>query len=326
MIRKRSIPWIHRYSRFIIGAIASIGAALTGYLTITKLTGGEVGCAINTSATTGSCTDVLSSPYATVFGLPLTLFGLLAYLSMIAFALSPYIINPESDHDLRNKLEHWTGLFLLIGSTAMMIFSAYLMYVLFGKIQAVCYYCIGSALFSLSLFLLTVFGRTWEDFGQLVFTSVIVAFITFMGTLGIYAPLNNPAIAEGKIIIPLPQQSELIPGKGWEVKTKSGESEIELAQHLRENDIKMYGAYWCPHCYEQKALFGKEAFAEVEYIECEADGENAQPQVCQAAGIQSYPSWEIDSKVEPGRLSLEELAAVSNYEGPTNFQYALPTR
>ena len=64
----------------------------------------------------------------------------------------------------------------------------------------------------------------------------------------------------------------------------------------------------------------------MEYIECEADGENAQPQVCQAAGIQSYPSWEIDSKVEPGRLSLEELAAVSNYEGPTNFQYALPTR
>jgi uncharacterized membrane protein len=95
MRRKRSIPWIHRYSRFIIGAIASMGAALTAYLTITKLTGGEVGCAVNASATTGSCTDVLSSPYATVFGLPLSLFGLLAYLAMITFALSPYVINPE---------------------------------------------------------------------------------------------------------------------------------------------------------------------------------------------------------------------------------------
>lgn len=326
MRRKRSIPWIHRYSRFIIGAIATMGAALTAYLTITKLSGGEIGCAVNASATEGSCTDVLSSPYATVFGLPLSLFGLLAYLAMIVFALSPYIINPENNRDLRNKLDHWTGLFLLIGSTAMMVFSGYLMYVLFGKIQAVCYYCIGSALFSLSLFLLTVFGREWEDSGQIIFTSVIVAFITFMGTLGIYSPLNDPAVAEGKILVPPAQPSAMIPGKGWKVPTKSGEAEIALAQHLSENEITMYGAYWCPHCYEQKALFGKEAFAEIDYIECDPEGEKAQPQACQAAGVRSYPSWEIDGQLQPGRIPLEELAELSNYEGLTEFQYALPTR
>ncbi|MGK7928272.1 MAG: vitamin K epoxide reductase family protein [Spirulina sp.] len=326
MKRKRSIPWIHRYSRLIIGAIASTGAVLTAYLTITKLTGGEIGCAVNASAAAGSCNDVFSSPYATVFGLPLSLFGFLAYLAMIIFALSPYMINPENNRDLRNKLEHWTGLFLLIGSTAMMIFSAYLMYILFGKIQAVCYYCIGSALFSLSLFLLTVFGREWEDIGQIVFTSVIVAFITFMGTLGIYAPLNNPAIADGKIPIPPAQPSALIPGKGWEISTRSGAAEIELAKHLSANDFKMYGAYWCPHCYDQKALFGKEAFAEVEYIECAADGENAQPRACEAAGVRSYPSWAIDGQLRPGRFLLDELADLSNYEGSREFKYVLPTR
>jgi glutaredoxin len=232
----------------------------------------------------------------------------------------------KNNRDLRNTLERWTSIFLLIGSTAMMVFSGYLMYILFGKIQAVCYYCIGSALFSLSLFLLTVFGREWEDGGQIIFTSVIVAFITFMGTLGIYSPLNDPAIAEGKILVPTPQSTDMIPGKGWKISTESGEAEMSLAKHLRENDIKMYGAYWCPHCYEQKALFGSEAFAEVEYIECEPDGEKAQPQVCQAAGVRSYPSWEIDGRLQPGRIPLEELAELSSYEGSTDFKYALPTR
>jgi hypothetical protein len=34
MRRQRSIPWIHRYSRPITAGIASIGAAITAYLTV----------------------------------------------------------------------------------------------------------------------------------------------------------------------------------------------------------------------------------------------------------------------------------------------------
>ena len=30
----------------------------------------------------------------------------------------------------------------------------------------------------------------------------------------------------------------------------------DFAQCLTENDAKMYGAFWCPHCKEQKAMFG----------------------------------------------------------------------
>ncbi len=44
MSRRRSLPWIHRWSRPLLGAIAIIGAILTAYLTITKLTGGDVAC------------------------------------------------------------------------------------------------------------------------------------------------------------------------------------------------------------------------------------------------------------------------------------------
>ena len=76
MRRKRPIPWIHRWSRPLMAGIASVGAAVTAYLTITKLAGGSAACP------TSGCNVVLSSPYATVFGLPLTLFGFLAYTSL----------------------------------------------------------------------------------------------------------------------------------------------------------------------------------------------------------------------------------------------------
>ncbi len=76
--RQRSIPWIHRYYRPIMAGIASIGAVGTGYLTVVKLTQGTAACP------TGGCDVVLSSPYATVFGLPLTLFGFLGYLRQLS--------------------------------------------------------------------------------------------------------------------------------------------------------------------------------------------------------------------------------------------------
>ena len=33
----------------------------------------------------------------------------------------------------------------------------------------------------------------------------------------------------------------------------------------------MYGLYWCPHCIEQKQMFG-EAFHYVPYVECAIKG------------------------------------------------------
>jgi len=71
MRRRRSLPWIYRWSRPIIGAIAIAGAILTAYLTITKLTGGGPACSAEAAAGAG-CGGVLNSAYATVF-LPLFL-------------------------------------------------------------------------------------------------------------------------------------------------------------------------------------------------------------------------------------------------------------
>ncbi|HZG37252.1 MAG TPA: hypothetical protein VEZ50_01110 [Nodosilinea sp.] len=91
--------------------------------------------------------------------------------------------------------------------------------------------------------------------------------------------------------------------------------EAQLAQHLAETGGVMYGAYWCPHCADQKAMFGG-AVDQMPYVECAADGENAQPDLCQQKGIQGYPTWEIGGELHPGVQSLEELAELSGFSPP----------
>lgn len=323
MSRRRSIPWIHRWSRLLIAAIALLGALVTGYLTVVKLTGGAAAC-----PTTG-CEQVLSSPYATVFGLPLTLFGLLAYISMAAFALAPMAVNPAEKKDLHSKLDNWTWLLLFAGGTAMTIFSGYLLYLLAFEIKAVCLYCLASALFSFSLLVLTLIGRAWEDIGQIFFTGIVVGMVALIGTLGVYASTKSslatnpiaPNQDPGAILNPVGSPQ---PGIGWEVTTKSGPAEIALARHLNQIGAKMYSAYWCPHCYQQKQLFGKEGLNELGLVECAADGKNAQPDACVSAGIKSYPTWQIKGQPVAGVQSLEKLADLSGYQGPRNFNYSWP--
>lgn len=300
MKRKRS-PWIHRWSRPIMAGIATVGAVGTAYLTVTKLTQGTAACP------TSGCDVVLSSPYATVFGLPLSLFGFLGYFSMIVFAVAPLLVNSSLQSDLRSNLENWTGLLLFAGGTAMMVFSGYLMYLLAAEIKAVCIYCVASALLSTSLFVLALISRDWEDIGQLFFTGILVAMAVLIGTLGVYANIKNPRVDTQGVIV---------------VTTSSGASEIALAQHLKQIGAKMYGSFTCSHCQNQKHLFGKDATSQFDYIECNPEGKNPQTDLCQAAKIQGLPTWEINGKFYQGEKTLQELAELSGYTGPRNFQNA----
>ena len=81
----------------------------------------------------------------------------------------------------------------------------------------------------------------------------------------------------------------------------------------------MYSAYWCPHCHEQKELFGKDAAAKLEVIECATDGNNSQASLCQSKAIEGFPSWEINGQIDSGVKSLPKLADLSGYQGPRNF-------
>ncbi len=301
MSRRRSTPWIHRWSRFLIGGIAILGAVITGYLTISHFQGQAVACP------TSGCDAVLSSKYAKLGNLPLSLFGTFAYASMALFSLGPLALGDSQQKDLRKKLEDWTWLLLLAGAIGMVVFSAYLMWLLFFKINAgLCIYCIASATFAASMLLLTLWGRAWPDIGQVFFVGIVVAVIAAIGTLMFYSNVAGGPQATTKEMLP--------------VTTNSGPAELALAEHLTSVDAKMYGAYWCSHCHDQKQLFGKEAISKMPYIECDSNGPNAKPDLCNAAKVKSYPTWKIKGKEFPGTQALLELGKVSGYTGPQNFK------
>lgn len=82
----------------------------------------------------------------------------------------------------------------------------------------------------------------------------------------------------------------------------------ELAQCLTEKGVKMYGAYWCPHCQNQKNTFGN-AWRFINYIECSLPNGAGQNARCNEANIESYPTWEFpDGERLTGEVPPRELA------------------
>ncbi|HXW93359.1 MAG TPA: hypothetical protein VEK33_22610 [Terriglobales bacterium] len=81
-----------------------------------------------------------------------------------------------------------------------------------------------------------------------------------------------------------------------------------FAQCLSAKGAKMYGAFWCPHCADQKEMFGS-SFQYAPYVECGVKGSHAPAQVCTDANVKHYPTWVFadGSRVE-GARSLEFLS------------------
>jgi hypothetical protein len=85
-----------------------------------------------------------------------------------------------------------------------------------------------------------------------------------------------------------------------------------LSEHLRRRGAVFYGAWWCPACFQQKNLFGKEAGNRLPYVEC--DKTDAGRAICQAANIRAYPTWDLPGKPRlEGVQSLDELKSWSGY-------------
>ncbi len=316
MLNRRPSSWIHRFSRLLIGAIAAVGIADTGYLTSVKLAGNGVACSSE------GCNQVLSSPYANVFGLPLTLFGLLAYVAIAVLALAPLVIPAQNNKKFQSQLQDltWLGMFLI--GTAMAVFSGYLMYLLAFVIKAACPFCIVSAICSISIWILTLLGKEWDDIGQLLFRGLAVAALTALVTLGIYSGVGSSGTSTSEITT-LDPSGAPAKGTGWEITSKSGPAEIALAEHLKAVDAKMYGGFFCSHCYHQKQLFGSAAFkSSINYIECAADGKDSQADLCKKEGIDGFPTWKIKGKKYIGTQSPEQLAKASDYQGSQEFLYS----
>ncbi|MEC4895779.1 MAG: vitamin K epoxide reductase family protein [Oscillatoria sp. PMC 1051.18] len=317
MKRLYFLSGIYNWSRIIIGAIAAFGFVETVFLTVAELSGKSAEI-----CPTSGCEQVLESSYASILGIPISLFGSLAYGSVAAIALAPLVLKSSLGKEARSQLEEISWYALLAIATAMAITSAYLMGIMFLVIQGLCPYCITSALLSTTLFILTVFGHQWKNMQRSLITSLIVALVTISGVFWVYTT-NNAQVAT---TVNEPAIVETAGESGPEITHTSGKAEIALANHLQKIGAKLYTAYTCPHCYEQKQLFGKEALAAIEDIECHPQGKNSQTQLCQQANLPGVPAWEINGKLYLGVQSLEKLAEISGYTGSQDFKYPFPYR
>jgi len=80
-----------------------------------------------------------------------------------------------------------------------------------------------------------------------------------------------------------------------------------FTQCLKFSGALFYGAFWCPHCQAQKALFGS-AKQYLPYVEC-SNADNSQTQICIDKKIEGYPTWIFkDGSTLGGEQTLQTLA------------------
>lgn len=145
----------------------------------------------------------------------------------------------------------------------------------------------------------------------------LAALVTGFGTVA-YAQQQGISLTNTQTL--LTSSTIVSQARNPEIKNPSGASEISLAQHLRQRGAKMYGAYWCPYCHRQRELFGRQAFNQITYIECDPRGQNGRPDLCRRANVSGFPTWEINGQKYSGLRSLNELANISGYRGSRNFR------
>jgi hypothetical protein len=130
-----------------------------------------------------------------------------------------------------------------------------------------------------------------------------------VGLLGGLAAADAAGLGSGQAQADPPASTSPRVGEPLEHSTPT---QIALGAHLRSRGALFYGAWWCPACFQQKNLFGKEAGNQLPYVECDQDGSGRQR--CAAAGIRAFPTWDLPGKPRlEGVQSLEELAAWSDF-------------
>jgi uncharacterized membrane protein len=112
--------------RVASAAIATVGLGIAAYLTIVHYAGGSPVCAI-----AHGCATVQKSSYAEVARVPVALLGLLGYVAILLSLLR--------DDELGRTV---TAILTLAGFA----FSAWLTYVEVARIDAICIWCVGSAI------------------------------------------------------------------------------------------------------------------------------------------------------------------------------------
>ena len=221
------------------------------------------------------CDLVQGSRWATFLGMPTATWGLFTYLTMATLAWRART-NPKS----------WTPLiFVAIGGFGI---SAYLTVISIVEIEATCAYCLASFGIITTVMILTLLQHPPDWVTSLKEASVIA--VLLIGGLHLhYSGVFDEAAG--------PEDPQL----------------QALAVHLTETGAKFYGAYWCPRCQEQKAVF-KASAKRLPYVECSSGGRGSPlTPPCVANDIRSYPTWIINDKRFTGLQTPRTLAGAAGF-------------
>lgn len=122
--------------------VSLVGLGDSIYLMIQHLTGQSVKCTVTTG-----CSAVLSSPYASIAGIPTAAFGSLAYFAAFSLATLAAFGYERAR----------TGLAILVAP--MLLTTLWLLYLQAFVLRAYCEYCLLSAAVTLTLTALVVAAR-----------------------------------------------------------------------------------------------------------------------------------------------------------------------
>jgi len=118
--------------RMIVAALALAGIFVSLYLTLYKLgIIGELSCSI------GSCETVNTSKWSRFLGLPVAAWGLLFYIDVFAISLIGTFPRFEDERVI--------SIVLVAEAAVGVLFSAWLTYLELAVIQAICIWCVTSA-------------------------------------------------------------------------------------------------------------------------------------------------------------------------------------
>ena len=131
-IRKINLPV------YVMLALTLVGILDAMYVAYGSYSGTQLWCPI-----LDGCNTVVNSPYSRVLGMPMSYFGFIYYLFM--FGLAARLAYEPASKSLRFRVI----LYAALGAVS----SAYFIYLQLGLIQAICSYCIISAIVSFLLLL-----------------------------------------------------------------------------------------------------------------------------------------------------------------------------
>lgn len=121
--------------RRAIAFVAALGIGVATYITIAESGGGSPACV----AGGHGCATVAESSYSEIAGINVSIFGIVGYVLILATAF------------FANDLARFGGFVLALGGFG---FSIYLTYLEIYEIEAICQWCVASAVLMTILFLL----------------------------------------------------------------------------------------------------------------------------------------------------------------------------